>query len=41
MQKQMRAEALEPVGGAPENYYNVLKPTVERWRRVVKEAKLQ
>ena len=40
MSKQMRAEALEPVGGPPENYYNILKPTVERWRRVVKEAKM-
>ena len=40
MVKQMRSEALEPVGGPPENYYNILKPTVERWRRVVKEAKM-
>ena len=41
MSKQMRAEGLEPDGGPPENYFNVLKPTVERWRRVVKEAKIQ
>ena len=40
MQKQMRNEAMEPVGGPPENFYTILKPTVERWRRVVKEAKI-
>lgn len=41
MSKQMRGEGLDPAGGPPEQFYNVLKPTVERWRRVVKEAKLQ
>ncbi|MBM3342529.1 MAG: tripartite tricarboxylate transporter substrate binding protein [Betaproteobacteria bacterium] len=41
MNKQMRNEGMEPVGGGPENFHNILKPTVERWRRVVKEAKLQ
>lgn len=41
MAKQMRAEDLEPAGGPPEQFYNVLKPTVERWRRVVKEAKIE
>ncbi len=41
MTKQMRAEALEPAGGPPEQFLNVLKPTVERWRRVVKEAKIE
>jgi hypothetical protein len=40
MATQMRTEALEPVGGPPENFHNVLKPTVERWRRVVREAKI-
>ncbi len=41
MTKQMRAEGLEPTGGPPENYFNILKPTVERWRRVVREAKIE
>ena len=41
MSKQMRAEGLEPAGGPPEQFFNVLKPTVERWRRVVKEAKIE
>ena len=41
MSRQMRAEGLEPVGGPPENFYNVLKPTVERWRRVMKQAKME
>ncbi len=41
MAKQMRSEGLQPAGGPPENYYNILKPTVERWRRVVKEAKIE
>jgi tripartite-type tricarboxylate transporter receptor subunit TctC len=40
MSKQMRAEGLEPIGGDPANFYNILKPTVERWRRVVNEAKI-
>ncbi len=41
MAKQMRGEGLEPAGGPPEQFFNVLKPTVERWRRVVKEAKIE
>ena len=41
MTKQMRAEGLETAGGPPEQFFNVLKPTVERWRRVVKEAKIE
>ena len=41
MMKQMRSEGLEPAGGPPEQFFNVLKPTVERWRRVVKEAKIE
>ncbi len=41
MTKQMRAEGLETAGGPPEQFFNVLKPTVERWRRVIKEAKIE
>ncbi len=39
MAKQMRSEGLEPAGGPPEQFINVLRPTVERWRRVVRDAK--
>ena len=41
MSKQMRAEGMEPAGGPPEQFFDVLKPTVERWRRVMKEAKIE
>jgi tripartite-type tricarboxylate transporter receptor subunit TctC len=41
MTKQMRAEGLEIAGGPPEQLFDVLKPTIERWRRVVKEAKFE
>jgi len=41
MTKQMRSEGMETAGGPPEQFFNVLKPTVERWRRVVKEANIK
>ena len=41
MTKQMRAEGLETAGGPPAQFFNVLKPTIERWRRVIKEAKIE
>ena len=41
MTKQMRAEGLETAGGPPEQLLGVLKPTIERWRRVVKEAQME
>ena len=41
MTKQMRSEGLEVAGGQPEQFLDVLKPAVERWRRVVKEAKIE
>jgi tripartite-type tricarboxylate transporter receptor subunit TctC len=41
MSKQMRTEGMEPAGGPPDQFFSVLKPTVERWRRVVKEAKIE
>ena len=41
MTKQMRAEGLETAGGPPEQLFNVLKPTIERWRRVVKDAQIE
>lgn len=41
MSKQMRAEGMEVAGGPPEEFRDVLKPAVERWRRVIKEAKIE
>jgi tripartite-type tricarboxylate transporter receptor subunit TctC len=41
MTKQMRSEGLETAGGPPEEFFNVLKPSVERWRRVIKLAKIE
>lgn len=40
MKKQLRAEGLEPGGGPPEDLMTYLRPAYERWRRVVREAKL-
>ena len=33
-------DGIEPVGGAPEVFRNVIKRDVEQWKRVVKDAKL-
>ena len=40
IKRQSSAEGLEPGGGPPEQLMNILRPAVERWRRVVKEAKI-
>lgn len=40
MKRQMMSEGLEPGGGPPEQFLNVLRPAVERWSKVVREAKL-
>jgi tripartite-type tricarboxylate transporter receptor subunit TctC len=37
---RMRAEGLEPGGGPPEAFQQVVKRDVEKWRRVIKEAKI-
>jgi tripartite-type tricarboxylate transporter receptor subunit TctC len=41
MKRQMTSEGLEPGGGPPEQLLNVLRPAVEKWRKVVREAKLE
>ena len=40
MKRQMRGEGLEPGGGPPEEFLNIIKPAVEKWRKVVREAKI-
>jgi tripartite-type tricarboxylate transporter receptor subunit TctC len=40
MKRQMRNEGLEPGGGPPEQFMKVLRPAVEKWQKVVREAKL-
>ena len=35
---RMRAEGLEPGGGPPEQFQQVVKHDVEKWRRVMREA---
>ncbi len=38
MQERMAGEGLDPAGGPPEQFRNVLKRDVPKWARVVKEA---
>jgi tripartite-type tricarboxylate transporter receptor subunit TctC len=40
MKERLAKDGIEPVGGAPEIFHNVIKRDVEQWKRVVKEAKL-
>ena len=40
LQDRMAAEGLEPAGGPPEQFRAVIKRDVEKWKRVVKEAKI-
>jgi tripartite-type tricarboxylate transporter receptor subunit TctC len=40
MQKRTRAEGLDVAGGPPAEFQQRIRADVERWRRVVKEAKL-
>ena len=40
MKKRSRAEGLEIAGGPPEEFGGVLKRDIEKWRRVIKEAKI-
>ena len=41
MKKRSRAEGLEIAGGPPEEFGGVLKRDIEKWRRVIKEAKIK
>jgi tripartite-type tricarboxylate transporter receptor subunit TctC len=40
MVKQMGTEGLEAGGGPPKQFYDLNKAAVQKWRRVVKEAKI-
>jgi tripartite-type tricarboxylate transporter receptor subunit TctC len=31
---------MEPAGGLPEQFYNRIKSDTEKWKRVVREAKI-
>ena len=38
MKRQMGTEGLEAGGGPPKQLYDTIKPAIEKWRRVIKEA---
>ncbi len=40
MKSRMAGEGLEPAGGPPEQLLNVIRRDVEKWKKVVKEAKI-
>jgi len=40
MRIRLAAEGLEPAGGPPEQFMTVIRRDVEKWKRVVKEAKI-
>ena len=40
MKERLAKDGIEPVGGAPQVFQNVIKRDVEQWKRVVKEARL-
>jgi tripartite-type tricarboxylate transporter receptor subunit TctC len=40
MKKRLAGEGLDPAGGPPEQFLNRVRLDVEKWRRVVKEAKV-
>ena len=40
MQTRMAAEGIDPVGGPPERFRAAIKRDVEKWKRVVREAKI-
>ena len=40
MKKRLAQEGLAPAGGPPERFLDVIRRDVEKWKRVVKEAKI-
>ena len=40
MQKWFANEGMDPAGGPPEQFYNRIKSDAEKWKRVVREAKI-
>ena len=41
MQERMAGEGLDPAGGPPEQFRDVLRRDVPKWKKVVQEAKIQ
>jgi len=41
LQARMKAEGLEPGGGPPEAFQRIIKNDIEKWRRVIREAKIK
>jgi tripartite-type tricarboxylate transporter receptor subunit TctC len=40
LQERMAGEGLEPAGGTPERFRAVMKRDIEKWKKVVKQAKI-
>ncbi len=40
MKERLANDGMEPIGGAPDVFHGMIKRDVEKWQRVVKEAKL-
>jgi tripartite-type tricarboxylate transporter receptor subunit TctC len=40
-QARMKAEGLEPGGGPPEAFQKIIRSDIEKWRRVIREAKIK
>ena len=40
MQERLAGEGVDPLGGPPERFRNAIKRDVEKWKRVVKDAKV-
>jgi tripartite-type tricarboxylate transporter receptor subunit TctC len=40
MQERMANEGIDPVGGPPERFRNAIRRDVEKWKNVVKQAKI-
>jgi tripartite-type tricarboxylate transporter receptor subunit TctC len=40
MQDRMNAEAVDPIGGPPDRFRNAIKRDIDKWRKVVAQAKI-
>ena len=40
MQERMASEGIDPLGGPPERFRNAIRRDVEKWKKVVKQAKI-
>ena len=41
MKRQMQGEGLDTAAGPPEQLQQVIRKDVEKWRRVIKEGRIQ